>query len=165
MPNAVNLALSSFGFSAKEFGVGRVGAGIAALDIVDAELIQHLRDDLLVVQREIDAVGLRAVAQRGVEEIKAFAAHDGTPGAGTGQRLLHRGVGEPFAVDGDGVALHGDIAALPEERLRGIAGIDRQDACPRAPASFSSASTSIEAHAPARSARMDVEHVDMVGAF
>ena len=65
----------------KEFGVGRVGAGIAALDIVDAEFVEHLRDDLLVMQREVDAVGLRAVAQRGVEEIKAFAAHGGTPGA------------------------------------------------------------------------------------
>ena len=59
----------------KEFGVGRIGAGIAALDIVDAEFIQHVRDDLFVMQREIDAVGLRAVAQGGVEEIKAFAGH------------------------------------------------------------------------------------------
>ena len=65
----------------KEFGIGRIGAGIAALDIVDAELVQHPGDDLLVVQREIDAIGLRAVAQRGVEQIKAFAAHVGPPGA------------------------------------------------------------------------------------
>ena len=65
----------------EEFGVGRIGAGIAALDIVDAEFVQHLRDHLLVMQREIDAVGLRAVAQRGVEQIEAFAAHGGTPGA------------------------------------------------------------------------------------
>ena len=57
----------------EEFGVGRIGAGIAALDIVDAEFIQHLCDNLLVMQREIDAVGLRAVAQRGVEEVEAFA--------------------------------------------------------------------------------------------
>src|SRR3569833_4546416 len=64
-----------------EFGIGRIGAGIAALDIVDAEIVQHLRDDLLVMQREIDAVGLRAVAQRGIEEIEAFAAHWSAPGA------------------------------------------------------------------------------------
>ena len=53
--------------AAKEFSVERIGAGIAALDIVDAEIIQHAGDDLLVRQREVDAIGLRAVAQRGVE--------------------------------------------------------------------------------------------------
>ena len=40
-----------------------------------------MRDDReLVVQREVDAVGLRAVAQRGVEQIEAFAAHRLTRG-------------------------------------------------------------------------------------
>ena len=58
----------------EQLRVGRVGAGIAALDIVDAEIVEHVRDRELVVEREIDAVGLRAVAQRGVEEIEAFAA-------------------------------------------------------------------------------------------
>ena len=53
--------------------VGRVGTGVAALDIVNAEIVEHVGDDELVVQREVDAVGLRAVTQRGVEEIKAFA--------------------------------------------------------------------------------------------
>src|SRR3977135_1962863 len=65
----------------KEFGIGGIGAGIAALDIIDAEFVEHPGDQLLVVQREIDAVGLRAVAQRGVEQIEAFAAHVGPPGA------------------------------------------------------------------------------------
>ena len=64
----------------KEFGIGGIGAGIAALDIVDAEFVEHAGDQLLVMQREIDAVGLRAVAQRGVEQIEAFAAHVGAPG-------------------------------------------------------------------------------------
>ena len=59
----------------EQFGVGRIGAGIAALDIVDAELVEHAGDRQLVGEREIDAVGLRAVAQRGVEQIKAFARH------------------------------------------------------------------------------------------
>ncbi|MGY3410755.1 hypothetical protein ACVWZV_006868 [Bradyrhizobium sp. GM5.1] len=67
---------------AEELGVGRIGAGIAALDIVDAEFIEHLGDDLLVGQREIDAVGLRAVAQRGVEQIEALLAHCSAPDAG-----------------------------------------------------------------------------------
>src|SRR6202008_4204319 len=59
----------------KEFGVERIGAGIATLDIVDTEFIQQLRDDMLVGQGEVDTVGLRAVAQRGVEQIEALAAH------------------------------------------------------------------------------------------
>src|SRR6185437_6183441 len=72
----------------EEFGVGRIGAGIAALDIVDAEIVEQMRDQLLVMQREIDAVGLRAVAQRGVEEIEAFATHDGPPGAALSPKLF-----------------------------------------------------------------------------
>ena len=52
----------------------------AAFDIVDAELVEHLRDHDLVVQREVDAVGLRAVPQRGVEEIEPFSRHDPTFG-------------------------------------------------------------------------------------
>src|SRR5262249_16126395 len=59
----------------KKFGVDRIGTGVAALDIVDAEFIEHGGDRELVAEREIDAVGLRAIAQRGVEEIEAFAGH------------------------------------------------------------------------------------------
>ena len=59
----------------EQLRVGRIGAGIAALDIVDAELVEHADDGELVGQREIDAVGLRAVAQRGVEQIEPLA-HD-----------------------------------------------------------------------------------------
>ena len=51
----------------EQLRVGRIGARIAALDIVDAELIEHADDGELVGERKIDAVGLRAVAQRGVE--------------------------------------------------------------------------------------------------
>ena len=59
----------------EEFGVERVGAGIAALDIVDAEPVEHGGDVALVLEREIDARRLRAVAQGRVEEIEAFAGH------------------------------------------------------------------------------------------
>ena len=55
--------------------VGRVCPRIAALDIVDAEIVQHTGDGELVVECEINAVGLRAVAQCGVEKIEAFARH------------------------------------------------------------------------------------------
>ncbi len=69
-----------FRLGRKKFRIGRIRAGITALDIVDAEIVEHICDDLLVMQREIDAVGLRAIAQRGVEQIETFAAHDGLPG-------------------------------------------------------------------------------------
>ena len=55
--------------------VDRIGAGIAGLDIVDAEFVEHAGDGELVGEREIDAVRLRAVAQRGVEQIKTLARH------------------------------------------------------------------------------------------
>ena len=56
-------------------GIDRIGAGIAGLDIVDAQLVEQSCDCEFIREREIDAVGLRAVAQRGVEQIKAFAWH------------------------------------------------------------------------------------------
>ena len=61
--------------SAEQFGVDRVGARIAALDIVDAEPVEHRGDVTLVGEREIDAGGQRAVAQRRVEQIEAFFGH------------------------------------------------------------------------------------------
>ena len=64
----------------EQLSVGRIRAGIAALDIVDAKIVQHFGDRQLVAKREIDAVGLRAVAQRGVEEIEAFGRHGVTRG-------------------------------------------------------------------------------------
>ena len=79
MPNAVKRAWASFGFVGEKFGIGRIGAGIAALDVIDAEFVEHLGDQLLVMQRKVDAVGLRAVAQRGVEQIKPLAGHFGPP--------------------------------------------------------------------------------------
>ena len=77
MPKAVSFARSGR-FFGKKFGIDRIGPGITALDIIDAELVEHARDRQLVREREIDAVGLRAVAQRGVEEIKPLARHDGS---------------------------------------------------------------------------------------
>ena len=59
----------------KEGRVDRIGARIAGFDIVDAELIEHARDRELVGEREVDAIGLRAIAQRGVEQIKPLASH------------------------------------------------------------------------------------------
>ena len=59
----------------EEARVDRVGARIAALDIIDAELVEHGGDLPLVLQREIDAGGQRAVAQRRIEEVEAFAGH------------------------------------------------------------------------------------------
>ena len=56
----------------EEFGVERVCARIAALDIVDAEPVEHRGDVALVVEREVDAGGQRAVAHRRVEQVEAF---------------------------------------------------------------------------------------------
>src|SRR5476649_790913 len=59
----------------KQRGVGRVGAGIAALDVIDAEIVQEPHDAELIGEREVDAVHLRTVAQRRVEEIKSLFHH------------------------------------------------------------------------------------------
>jgi len=48
MPNAVKLGVIELRPPRKKFGVGGIGAGIAALDIIDAEFIEHVRDQLLV---------------------------------------------------------------------------------------------------------------------
>ena len=63
------------GFCLEEFGVERVRARIAALDIVDAEPVEHRGDVALVVEREVDAGGQRAVAHRRVEQVEAFFGH------------------------------------------------------------------------------------------
>ena len=63
----------------EEFRVHRIGAGITALDIIDAQPIEQSRDLTLVLQRKIDARRLRAVAHRCVEEIEAFARHSTEP--------------------------------------------------------------------------------------
>ena len=59
----------------EEIAIGRVGAGPAALDIVDAERIEREGDAPLVVAGEIHALRLLAVAESGVEEVEAFAGH------------------------------------------------------------------------------------------
>ena len=62
----------------EEPGVGWVGAGIARLDVVDPERIELLGDQPFVLDREIDAEGLRAVAKRRVVEGEPFAPHRAT---------------------------------------------------------------------------------------
>ena len=44
-----------------------IGIGPAAFDVIDAQLVEFLRDDQLVVERERDGFALRAVAESGVE--------------------------------------------------------------------------------------------------
>jgi hypothetical protein len=60
---------------AEEFGVGGIGARIAAFDVVDAQVVQHRSNRKLVREGEVDTIGLGAVAQGRVEKIKAFACH------------------------------------------------------------------------------------------
>ena len=63
----------------EETGVDRIGAGITSLDIIDAKFVEHARNGELVGQREVDAIGLRAITQRGIEQIKPLARHDVSP--------------------------------------------------------------------------------------
>ena len=63
----------SCAFFLEELRVLRIGAGIAAFDIGDAEPVEHGRHLALVLERKIDARHLRAVAQRRVEEMQALA--------------------------------------------------------------------------------------------
>ncbi len=77
MPKAVKV-VSNLRSVAEQFGVGRIGARIAAFDIVDSELVEHAGNRQLVGEREIDAIRLRAVAQRRVEEIEALLRHCGS---------------------------------------------------------------------------------------
>src|SRR5579871_1098965 len=57
--------------AAEEFLVARIGVRPSAFDIVDPELIEFLRDDELVIERERDSLALRAVAEGGVEGLDA----------------------------------------------------------------------------------------------
>ena len=72
----------------EEPGVGGVRAGIARLDIVDPERIELLGDQPFVLDREIDAVGLRAVAERGVVEGEPFAGQRATSQVVTSSPVL-----------------------------------------------------------------------------
>src|SRR5690606_23229106 len=55
--------------------IGRIGAWIAALDIVEAELVQQTGDDDLVLDRKIDAGRLLAITESRVVEVDALAFH------------------------------------------------------------------------------------------
>src|SRR5258708_1125094 len=64
---------------------------------------------------------------------RAVAIREGAPGSlrtsrrsAVRQHLLHRGVGEPFAVDRHGVALFCHVTALGEKFHGVVAGIDRE---------------------------------------
>jgi hypothetical protein len=59
--------------AAEELRVPGIGARPAALDEAHAELVQVTRDRELVGDGEVDALALRAVAQRGVEDVEGVA--------------------------------------------------------------------------------------------
>ena len=54
----------------EELGVLGVGTGPAALDETDTELVQVHRDGQLVLDREVQALLLRTIAQRGVVNVQ-----------------------------------------------------------------------------------------------
>ena len=59
----------------EEGAVGGVGAGPAALDVVDAEAVEGLGDAGLVLDGEVDALALLAVAEGGIVEVEAGGGH------------------------------------------------------------------------------------------
>ena len=59
-------------FGGKQLGIRGIGARIAALDVIDAEIVQHAGDGLLLLHGKVDARRLRAVPERGVIEIEAL---------------------------------------------------------------------------------------------
>ncbi len=63
------------GSSLKELLVLRVRQRIAAFDVVKAEVVEHLRDEQLVLQRKVDAFALAAVSECGV--VNLDASHGG----------------------------------------------------------------------------------------
>ncbi len=70
MPNAVSVAFFRVVLGGEQLGVGDIGAGIAALDVIKAQLVQHPDDQPLVLERKVDPRRLRPVAQRRVEQIE-----------------------------------------------------------------------------------------------
>src|SRR5882724_9017937 len=81
---------------------------------------------------------------------------------GLGQRLLHRGIGQPFTIDGDGVALLGDVAALLKELLRVVADVSRETLGAAGPGQLFQGIAQHRADALPHDARMHIEHLDMV---
>src|SRR6516164_3772409 len=72
MPNAATLACRSLRSRALEIlEVLRVGKRVAALDVVDAEVIEPLRDAELILKRKVDALALTAVAECRVVDVNA----------------------------------------------------------------------------------------------
>ena len=72
-PNAASVALrspSSDLGAPEELGVLGIGARPAALDVADAELVEVPRDVQLVLDREVEALLLSAVAQGGVVDVE-----------------------------------------------------------------------------------------------
>ena len=61
----------------EEFAIGRVGTGPAAFDVIDTEGVKGGGDLVLFGGGELDALGLLAVAQGGVEKGEGGAGHRG----------------------------------------------------------------------------------------
>ena len=145
----------------EEFGVQRIGAGIAALDVVDAERVEQSRDLLLVVERKIDAGGLGAVAQGGVEQSDAFAAHWTCSFIG-GELFRHGGVAQHFVAQKNHVALERRVVARGEEALRAIGDVGCEDHRVAGAGELFHRVAQLRRHAPAGEGGMDIEHVQAI---
>ena len=77
----------------EELGVLRHRAGPAALDESHADLVQQARHGELVGDGVRDALALRAVAQRGVEDVEVVGLHEVSCRAGRAKQKTPRGCG------------------------------------------------------------------------
>gem|GEM_PF-5038374 len=59
--------MARLGRVVEKFGIDRVRAGPAALDIIDAQLIESAGEAVFIGGGEIDALRLLSIAQGGVE--------------------------------------------------------------------------------------------------
>ena len=75
MPKAVKRARFSGGAIGEEGGVGGIGAGPAAFDVIHAQLSSASAIWRLSSTEKSTPLRLRPVAQGGVEDVQAFAAH------------------------------------------------------------------------------------------
>src|SRR5690606_4795289 len=102
-----------------------IGAGPAALDIIDAEAVQRTGDAGLFVSGEGDALGLLPVTQRGIVEVEALGGH----GSILARRAASKSEPVRHSVDPPGRSMRTTPAATSPSRSRSASAKSR---CARA---------------------------------
>ena len=171
MPKAQNRA-RFVGLRFEEFGVERIGAGIAALDIVDAELVEHARRCCACLRarsRRRSSARRRAAScrrDRGVRGSSASLSGGSRRRRAAPSVLVMVVLAEPLVAERHEIAALGGEAQALEQGLRGVAGVAGQALRRRAPRRASSGRRSAPRRRRCRAnSRVDIQHVDDVGAL